>query len=159
MRGGACRCHVFHHGQHRSQLHGGQTSWWSTSWRSTQVKQYVVRQFTKILAGRVSVKDFVFAKEVRLGTYADQHTLPPAAVVASEAMSLDPRCVLGVLGVCFGVYMRVCDVLCMCIWWTWWRTYWKRHTIPHIFVYTILMLFSTTCAVQSPCLIVLVYTP
>ena len=31
-----------------------------------QVKEYCERQWGKILAGRVSVSDFVFAKEVRL---------------------------------------------------------------------------------------------
>lgn len=31
----------------------------------TQVKAYLRRQWTKILANRVSVQDFVFAKEVR----------------------------------------------------------------------------------------------
>lgn len=30
-----------------------------------QVKDYVMRQWSKILAGRVSLADFVFAKEVR----------------------------------------------------------------------------------------------
>lgn len=30
-----------------------------------QVKVYVMRQWSKILAGRVSLADFVFAKEVR----------------------------------------------------------------------------------------------
>ena len=33
------------------------------------VKSYLQRQWKKILAGRVSVQDFIFAKEVRLGTY------------------------------------------------------------------------------------------
>ena len=37
--------------------------------RGPQVKRYLQRQWTKIMAGRVSVQDFVFAKEVRLGTY------------------------------------------------------------------------------------------
>ncbi len=31
----------------------------------TQVKAYLRRQWTKILSNRVSVQDFVFAKEVR----------------------------------------------------------------------------------------------
>lgn len=33
------------------------------------MRRYLERQWTKILAGRVSVQDFIFAKEVRLGTY------------------------------------------------------------------------------------------
>lgn len=56
------------------------------------MKDYVQRQWTKILAGRVSLADFVFAKEVRLGTYSARHGIvPPAAVVAGKAMASDPR--------------------------------------------------------------------
>ncbi|BBN02455.1 DNA polymerase zeta [Marchantia polymorpha subsp. ruderalis] len=58
----------------------------------SQVKQYLQRQWGKILSGRVSIQDFVFAKEVRLGTYsARSPVLPPAAIVASKAMAVDPR--------------------------------------------------------------------
>ena len=58
-----------------------------------QVKGYVEAQWAKILAGRVSVADFVFAKEVRLGTYSGKPgaVAPPAAIVAAHAMALDPR--------------------------------------------------------------------
>ena len=57
-----------------------------------QVKEYNQRQWTKILAGRVSLADFVFAKEVRLGTYSARHGIvPPAAIVAGKAMAADPR--------------------------------------------------------------------
>ncbi|KAL6779569.1 POLZ1 [Auxenochlorella protothecoides x Auxenochlorella symbiontica] len=58
----------------------------------SQVKQYCERQWTKILSGRVSIQDFVFAKEVRLGTYSARHgIIPPAALIATRAMSMDPR--------------------------------------------------------------------
>lgn len=57
-----------------------------------QVRTYVVRQWTKILSGRVSIQDFVFAKEVRLGTYAERaYALPPAAIVATKSLRNDPR--------------------------------------------------------------------
>lgn len=57
-----------------------------------QVKAYVLRQWTKILSGRVSLQDFVFAKEVRLGTYSARAcSLPPAAIVATKSMRDDPR--------------------------------------------------------------------
>ena len=57
-----------------------------------QVKQYLERQWHKILANRVSVQDFVFAKEVRLGTYSPKAAVvPPAAIVAAKAMATDPR--------------------------------------------------------------------
>ncbi len=49
---------------------------------AAQVKEYVQRQWGKILAGRVSLADFVFAKEVKLGTYVARNGLvPPAAQV------------------------------------------------------------------------------
>nr|XP_016515146.1 PREDICTED: DNA polymerase zeta catalytic subunit-like isoform X1 [Nicotiana tabacum] len=57
-----------------------------------KVKHYLVRQWKKIISGRVSLQDFVFAKEVRLGTYSAQaSSLPPAAIVATKAMRVDPR--------------------------------------------------------------------
>ena len=41
----------------------------------------------------MSLQDFVFAKEVRLGTYSirDSSSLPPSAIVATKAMRSDPR--------------------------------------------------------------------
>lgn len=54
------------------------------------MKGYVERQWRRILANQVSIADFVFAKEVRLGTYRAS-VVPPAAVVASRAMAADPR--------------------------------------------------------------------
>ncbi|KZV47318.1 DNA polymerase zeta catalytic subunit-like [Dorcoceras hygrometricum] len=57
-----------------------------------EVQSYLQRQWTRILSGRVSLQDFVFAKEVRLGTYsARASSLPPAAIVATKAMKVDPR--------------------------------------------------------------------
>ena len=56
----------------------------------SQVKSYLYRQWTKILQGYVPIRDFVFSKEVKLGNYANENFLPPAAVVASKAMMYDP---------------------------------------------------------------------
>ncbi|TVU37337.1 hypothetical protein EJB05_10646 [Eragrostis curvula] len=57
-----------------------------------KVKLYLERQWTRILSGKVSIRDFIFAKEVRLGTYsARASSLPPAAIVATKAMLSDPR--------------------------------------------------------------------
>lgn len=57
-----------------------------------QVKSYLQRQWTRILRGRYSLQDFIFAKEVRLGTYsANAYALPPAAIVATRRMKTDPR--------------------------------------------------------------------
>lgn len=59
---------------------------------SIQVKIYLQRQWRRILSGKVSLQDFVFAKEVRLGTYSTRaSSLPPAAIVAIKAMQNDPR--------------------------------------------------------------------
>ncbi|KAJ3699935.1 hypothetical protein LUZ61_003640 [Rhynchospora tenuis] len=58
----------------------------------TKVKSYLERQWTRILSGRISLQDFIFAKEVRLGTYSTRvGTLPPAAIVAMKIMAQDPR--------------------------------------------------------------------
>ncbi|KAK4282799.1 hypothetical protein QN277_014132 [Acacia crassicarpa] len=59
----------------------------------SEVKSYLQRQWNRILSGKVSVKDFVFAKEVRLGSYSARtsSSLPPAAIVATKAMRFDPR--------------------------------------------------------------------
>lgn len=35
----------------------------------SQVKEYFQRQCSKIISGKVSIQDFCFAKEVKLGTY------------------------------------------------------------------------------------------
>lgn len=51
-----------------------------------------MRQWRRIISGRVSLLDFVFAKEVRLGTYSSRaSSLPPSAIVATKAMRADPR--------------------------------------------------------------------
>ena len=56
------------------------------------VRIYLEKQWTRILSGRVSVSDFIFAKEVRLGTYSTRAAvIPPAALVATRAMASDPR--------------------------------------------------------------------
>ena len=55
------------------------------------VKAYLQRSWTKMLAGRLSLADYVFAKEVRLGSYKPGATLPPAAEVATRMMMEDPR--------------------------------------------------------------------
>ncbi|KAK9829480.1 hypothetical protein WJX72_006119 [[Myrmecia] bisecta] len=58
----------------------------------SEVKSYLERQWSKILANRISIQDFIFAKEVRLGTYSPKApVVPPAAIVAGKAMAADPR--------------------------------------------------------------------
>lgn len=55
------------------------------------VKHYVQRQLAKVMSGRLPLRDFVFAKEVRFGMYSGKGPLPPAAVVAGKAMAADAR--------------------------------------------------------------------
>lgn len=57
----------------------------------TQVKRYFQRQCTKIMQGRVSIQDFCFAREVKLGTYADKGPPPPGALISTRKMLADPR--------------------------------------------------------------------
>ncbi|PYH98794.1 DNA polymerase zeta catalytic subunit [Aspergillus ellipticus CBS 707.79] len=57
----------------------------------SQVKQYFQKQCTKIMQGRVSVQDFCFAREVRLGTYRDRGLAPPGALISAKKMMDDPR--------------------------------------------------------------------
>ncbi|KAK4555284.1 DNA polymerase zeta [Recurvomyces mirabilis] len=57
----------------------------------SQVKRYFQQQCTRIMQGRVSVQDFCFAKEVKLGTYADRGPPPPGALIATKRMLRDPR--------------------------------------------------------------------
>lgn len=57
----------------------------------SEVKKYVVSEFCKILANKVVIKDFCFAKEVRYGTYKNEAYLPPGAVVAQKKVEQDER--------------------------------------------------------------------
>ncbi|KAJ8603904.1 hypothetical protein MRB53_042039 [Persea americana] len=57
----------------------------------TQVKRLFQRQCMKLMAGRVSVQDFCFAREVKLGTYADRGPPPPGALISTRRMLADPR--------------------------------------------------------------------
>ena len=57
----------------------------------SQVKNYFQRQCTKIMKGKVSIQDFCFAKEVKLGTYSDKGLPPPGALISMRRMLEDPR--------------------------------------------------------------------
>ncbi|KAG6842202.1 hypothetical protein C0991_000172 [Blastosporella zonata] len=54
------------------------------------VKEYCYRSWTKLLENKTSVQDFIFAKEVRMGTYSEQGPPPPGVVVAAKRMVEDP---------------------------------------------------------------------
>ena len=57
----------------------------------SRVKHYFQTQCSKIMQGRVSIQDFCFAKEVRLGTYSGAQPPPPGALISSRKMAKDPR--------------------------------------------------------------------
>lgn len=57
----------------------------------SQVKKYVQEQFVKIHHNKVSLQDFCFMREVRLGSYKSEKTAPPGAVVATRQKEHDHR--------------------------------------------------------------------
>ena len=57
----------------------------------SQVKAYFQQQCSKIMKGKVSIQDFCFAKEVKLGTYSDKGPPPPGALISTKRMLEDPR--------------------------------------------------------------------
>lgn len=57
----------------------------------SQVKSYFQKQCTKIMQGNVSIQDFCFAREVRLGTYSERGLPPPGALISTKKMLEDPR--------------------------------------------------------------------
>lgn len=57
----------------------------------SQVKEYFQKQCAKIMQGKVSVQDFCFAREVRMGTYSDKGQLPAGALISTKKMQIDAR--------------------------------------------------------------------
>lgn len=57
----------------------------------SEIKEFCWRSWTKVLEGRVSIQDFIFAQEVRLGTYSDKVGPPPGAAIAAARLSEDPN--------------------------------------------------------------------
>ena len=57
----------------------------------SHVKSYFQRQCMKIMKGKVSIQDFCFAKEVKLGTYSEKGLPPPGALISTRRMLEDPR--------------------------------------------------------------------
>lgn len=57
----------------------------------SQVKDYFQQQCEKIMKGSVSVQDFCFAREVKLGTYSDKGPPPPGALISTKRMLEDAR--------------------------------------------------------------------
>jgi DNA polymerase zeta len=57
----------------------------------SEVKSFFQSQCTKIMKGKVSIQDFCFAREVKLGTYSDKGPPPPGALISARRMIEDPR--------------------------------------------------------------------
>ncbi|KAJ9636926.1 DNA polymerase zeta [Knufia peltigerae] len=57
----------------------------------SQVKKFFQAQCAKIMRGSVSIQDFCFAREVKLGTYSDKGPPPPGALISARKMVEDPR--------------------------------------------------------------------
>lgn len=57
----------------------------------SQIKEYFQKQCDKIMRGAVSVQDFCFAREVRLGTYSDKGPPPAGALISTKKMLEDAR--------------------------------------------------------------------
>ena len=58
----------------------------------SSVKSYFQKQCTKIMKGQISIQDFCFAREVKLGTYhSDKGPPPPGALISTRRMLEDPR--------------------------------------------------------------------
>lgn len=57
----------------------------------SQIKAYFQAQCAKIMRGTVSVQDFCFAREVRLGSYSDKGPPPAGALISARRMLEDAR--------------------------------------------------------------------
>lgn len=57
----------------------------------SQVKAFFQAQCGKIMRGKVSIQDFCFAREVKLGTYSEKGPPPPGALISARRMLEDPR--------------------------------------------------------------------
>ncbi|RDL36039.1 DNA polymerase [Venustampulla echinocandica] len=57
----------------------------------SQVKSYFQKQCEKIMKGSISIQDFCFAKEVKLGKYSERRPPPPGAMISTKRMLEDAR--------------------------------------------------------------------
>ncbi|ODV87372.1 hypothetical protein CANARDRAFT_5911 [[Candida] arabinofermentans NRRL YB-2248] len=57
----------------------------------SKVKDFVEGELTKIMKNKTNLKDFLFAKEVKLGSYKNEKYLPPGAKISKEKSIKDHR--------------------------------------------------------------------
>lgn len=55
------------------------------------IKEYIIEQFVKIVKNKINIQDFLFAKEVRLGTYKNEKYIPPGARLSMKRKEKDHR--------------------------------------------------------------------
>ncbi|KAF9481424.1 hypothetical protein BDN70DRAFT_831218 [Pholiota conissans] len=55
----------------------------------SEVKKYCCDSWTKLLENKAPVHDFIFAKEVKMGTYSDKGPPPPGVVIAANRLIID----------------------------------------------------------------------
>ncbi|KIK47777.1 hypothetical protein CY34DRAFT_73289 [Suillus luteus UH-Slu-Lm8-n1] len=55
----------------------------------SQVRDYCYQSWTRILQNQASIQDFIFAKEVKMGTYSEKAPPPPGVAVAARRMTKD----------------------------------------------------------------------
>ncbi|KAJ7597046.1 hypothetical protein C8J56DRAFT_919017 [Mycena floridula] len=56
----------------------------------SEIKSYCCRSWMQLLENKLSPQSFVFAREVRMGTYSDKGPPPPGVAVATRRTALDP---------------------------------------------------------------------
>ncbi|TAQ90761.1 hypothetical protein B7494_g937 [Chlorociboria aeruginascens] len=57
----------------------------------SEVKSYFQKQCEKIMKGSISIQDFCFAREVKLGTYSEKGPPPAGALISTKRMREDAR--------------------------------------------------------------------
>lgn len=55
----------------------------------SEVKEYCCRSWSKILENKISIQDFIFAREVKMGTYSDKAPPQPGVAVGAQRMVED----------------------------------------------------------------------
>lgn len=57
----------------------------------SQIKEFIMEQFVKIVKNKINIQDFLFAKEVRIGTYKNEKYIPPGARLSMKKIEKDHR--------------------------------------------------------------------
>jgi DNA polymerase zeta len=55
----------------------------------SKIKNYVKNELQSLINETTNIKNFIFSKEVKIGTYSENGTLPPSAMIAKKLMKID----------------------------------------------------------------------